>query len=67
MFGHFASSHTVLKACSRTISLTAANSFPALKGTRSQVGLRSAGAAAPGAAPCAAAFGLTPSLIAVKP
>ena len=52
MFGHFASSHTVLKECSRTICLTAVNCFPEASGARSHAGRRCAvrsGAAVPGA------------------
>src|SRR5579872_3624982 len=59
MFGHFASSHTVLRRCSRTMLLTAVNSLPAASGARSHGGLRSAGAAPEDA--------LIPSLMAVKP
>ena len=42
MFGHLASSQTVLKRCSRTISFTAANAAPLGIGARSQGGLRRA-------------------------
>jgi hypothetical protein len=41
MFGHFASSHTVLKECRRTMSLTAMNSLPPACRARSHEGLRS--------------------------
>ena len=60
MLGHFASSHTVLKRCSRTIFFTALNSAPVANGARSHGGLR-------GVARAAHASCFTPSLIAVKP
>src|ERR1700722_14559186 len=59
IFGHLASSHTVLKRCSRTICLTAPNAAPVAKGARSQAGLRGLEAAR-----CAC---FMPSLMAVKP
>src|SRR5258708_15671885 len=59
MFGHFASSHTVLKRCSRTICLTVPNAAPVASGARSHAGWRGLAALA---CDC-----LTPSLMAVKP
>ena len=46
MFGHFASSHTVLRRCSRTMPLTAREPAPAASGACSQGGLREAPAVA---------------------
>ncbi len=62
MFGHLASSQTVLKRCSRTICFTAVNAAPLGIEARSQGGLR-----APAVGVLGVPFDLTPSLIAVKP
>ena len=76
MFGHLASSQTVLSRCSRTISLTAAKWGPPPKRARSHAGLgwalcaaadRPATSDRPAVSDRPAAAGLTPSLIAVKP
>ncbi len=61
MFGHFASSQTVARRCSRTVARTASNALPAGIGARSQFGLR------PTVSGSDAAAALMPSLIAVKP
>src|ERR1700743_929838 len=59
MFGHFASSHTVLRRCSRTMLFTAPKAAPVANGARSQCGL--------GGFSAAACDCLMPSLMAVKP
>ena len=61
MFGHFASSQTVARRCSRTVCRTSSNRTPAGIGARSHGGLRPAGTATPLAA------ALIPSLIATTP